>query len=260
MGSVSPRCRLHRSWRGSSSRAAPGVDAPGQRRTAQAAVELHLDVGTEVEGKADVVTAAVDLVDDVDAARRPVQPDRAAVPGRRAKRQVAVVLSGPLGDVAAVARPRSPGRSHDAATGRARRRRTGPAHPARWCCARWWSGNMTATQVRRGSSTCPDRRGCPRRRSRTSTDRASAWACAAMLRYPCGPPSQRHQISGPPSPVRPQQRYPGIGEPRRPRHGPALRCHACAPARPPMIVLAASGRHRRPPVEPAEQRIAERQQ
>ena len=29
---------------------------------------------------------------------------------------------------------------------------------------------------------------------------ASAWACAAMLRYPCGPPSQRHQISGAPFP------------------------------------------------------------
>ena len=35
MGSVSPRCRLHRSPGGSSSRAAPGVDALSQSRTAQ---------------------------------------------------------------------------------------------------------------------------------------------------------------------------------------------------------------------------------
>ena len=28
-------------------------------------------------------------------------------------------------------------------------------------------------------------------------DRASAWACAAIERNPCGPLSQRHQISGP---------------------------------------------------------------
>ena len=37
---------------------------------------------------------------------------------------------------------------------------------------------------------------------RTSSDRASAWACAAMERKPCGPPSERHQISGPPAPSR----------------------------------------------------------
>ena len=34
-----------------------------------------MHIGAEVEGKADVVTAAVDLVDDVDGARGPVQPD-----------------------------------------------------------------------------------------------------------------------------------------------------------------------------------------
>jgi len=48
-------------------------------------VELHVDVGTEVEGKPDFVTRAVDLIDDVDTARGAVQPDRSAVPGRRTK-------------------------------------------------------------------------------------------------------------------------------------------------------------------------------
>jgi hypothetical protein len=33
---------------------------------------LHLDIGTEVEGKTDVLATAVDLIDNVDAARGPV--------------------------------------------------------------------------------------------------------------------------------------------------------------------------------------------
>ena len=55
-----------------------------------------------MEGKADVVAAAVDLVDDVDAARCPVQQNRATMQRRRVKRGVTVVLSGPPGDVAVV--------------------------------------------------------------------------------------------------------------------------------------------------------------
>ena len=39
--------------------------------------------GPEVEGEPDAVAAAADLIDDVDTARGMVQPDRAAVPGRR---------------------------------------------------------------------------------------------------------------------------------------------------------------------------------
>ena len=48
-------------------------------------MELHFNVGTEVEGKPDVVTRAVDLIDDVDTARGAVHPDRSAVPGGRTK-------------------------------------------------------------------------------------------------------------------------------------------------------------------------------
>jgi dTDP-4-dehydrorhamnose 3,5-epimerase len=60
-------------------------------------VELRLNVRAEVEGE-----PAADLIDDVDTARGTVQPDRAAVPGRRTERQVAVVLGGPPGDLAGV--------------------------------------------------------------------------------------------------------------------------------------------------------------
>ena len=55
-----------------------------------------------MEGETDVMTAAEDLVDDVDTAGGPVQPNRAAVPGWRVKRQVAVVLCGPFDGVANV--------------------------------------------------------------------------------------------------------------------------------------------------------------
>jgi hypothetical protein len=51
-------------------------------------------------------------------------------------------------------------------------------------------------RARRGSSTCPGRRGSRRRRAAPPRRGASACACAAMERKPCGPPSQRHQISG----------------------------------------------------------------
>ena len=41
---------------------------PGQRRTAHGAVEFRLHLRAEVEGEPDVVAAALDLIDDVDAA------------------------------------------------------------------------------------------------------------------------------------------------------------------------------------------------
>ena len=77
---------------GSSSRAAPGAAAAGQLRIAQVPSSSRVHVRAEVEGEADVMTPAADLVDDLERARGPVQPDRAAVPGRRVERQVAVVL------------------------------------------------------------------------------------------------------------------------------------------------------------------------
>ena len=43
--------------------------------------------------------------------------------------------------------------------------RTGRAPRSPRCYARWSSGSRTATPARRGSSTCPGRRGCPRLRS-----------------------------------------------------------------------------------------------
>ena len=180
IGSVSPRCRLHRRPRGSSSRAAPGVAAPGQRRIALAPSSSASHVGTEVEGEADVVAAAVDLVDDLDAARGPVQPDRATVPGRRVERRVAVVLGGPARRPRRCRGRQSPGRSRAAATGTGRRRWTGSGRRARRCCARSSSGSTTATRARRGSSRCPDRRGCRRRRSgppRTGRRRGRARRC-----------------------------------------------------------------------------------
>ena len=71
--------------------------------------------------------------------------------------------------------------------------------------------NHSARPVRRGSSSCPGRRGCRRRRA-APPPKASAWACAAMDRKPCGPPSHRHQISGPSS-AGAQQNQAGLGEP-----------------------------------------------
>ena len=54
-----------------------------------------------MEGQTDVV-AAVDLIDDVDAARCLVQQHRAPMQGRRVKGGVPVVLSRPSGDVAVI--------------------------------------------------------------------------------------------------------------------------------------------------------------
>ena len=61
---------------------------------------MHL--GAEMEDKADIVAASFDHIDDVNAARGPVQQHRAAMPGRRVERGVAVVFGGPARDVAVV--------------------------------------------------------------------------------------------------------------------------------------------------------------
>ena len=76
-------------------------------------LEFYLNLGTEVEGQADVVAAALDLIDDVNAARGPVQQHRTTVHDRRIERGVTVVLGGPPDKVAVVddldlARPRMP--------------------------------------------------------------------------------------------------------------------------------------------------------
>ena len=102
MESVSPRCRLHRSPGGSSSRAAPGADAAGHSRTAHGLFKFRMDVSSEMESQADVAAAAVDLVDDVDAARGPVEQHRAAVQSRRIKRGVPVMFSCPSGNVTVI--------------------------------------------------------------------------------------------------------------------------------------------------------------
>ena len=73
------RARQFQPRRPGRGRARPAQDRAGP-------VELRPHVGAEVEGEADVVAAA-DLVDDVDAARGPVQPDRATVPGGRPERR-----------------------------------------------------------------------------------------------------------------------------------------------------------------------------
>ena len=45
-------------------------------------VEFGQDVGAEMKGKLDIVLG-VDLIRDLESARGPVQPDQAAMPGRR---------------------------------------------------------------------------------------------------------------------------------------------------------------------------------
>ena len=78
--------------------------------------ELHLDLWAEVEGKAHVVPAALDFIDDIDAARCPVQQHRATMQSGRVERSVAVVLSRPPGDVAVVDYLHLPACAHDSPT------------------------------------------------------------------------------------------------------------------------------------------------
>src|SRR5262249_42016102 len=73
---------------------------PAQDRTGP--VELGLHLRAEMEGEPDVVAVAGNLIDDVDAARRPVQKHPPAKQRRRARRSVAIMLGGPAGDVAVV--------------------------------------------------------------------------------------------------------------------------------------------------------------
>ena len=91
---------------------------------------------------------------------------------------------------------------------------------------------------------------------RTSTDSASAWACAAMDRNPCGPPSQRHHISGESAA---SVRRIVCRHRRNGQGGCAGRPLTCRfrqatppPARCPRPARA------RPPVQPTEERVAER--
>jgi hypothetical protein len=55
-----------------------------------------------MEGQTDVVAIPLELIDDVDAARCPVQQHRAAMEDQRAKRAVRIVLGRPSGDIAVV--------------------------------------------------------------------------------------------------------------------------------------------------------------
>src|SRR6185312_16302171 len=60
-------------------------------------VELGLDLGATVEGQTHVVTAAPDLVLDLDAPLGPVEPDRPAMGRRRVEGHVTIVLGRPAG-------------------------------------------------------------------------------------------------------------------------------------------------------------------
>jgi hypothetical protein len=68
-----------------------------------------LNFRAKVEGKTDIVAATPDLVDDIETARDPVEPDCAAVPGRRVEHPVAVVFCGPFSGVADVLHAEFPG-------------------------------------------------------------------------------------------------------------------------------------------------------
>lgn len=48
------------------------------------------------------MAAAVNLIDDIDAARRPVEEDRTTMQRGRIKRGIAVMLGSPSGDVAVI--------------------------------------------------------------------------------------------------------------------------------------------------------------
>src|SRR5580693_1986222 len=70
----------------------PGCGCGGPVQDCAKLFEFRLDVRSEMEGQTDVVAAAVDLIDDVDAARCPVQQHRAAMQGWRIERGVPLVL------------------------------------------------------------------------------------------------------------------------------------------------------------------------
>ena len=63
----------------------PGLAAARPAQLSTAAVEFYLDLGTEVEGQPDVMAASLELIDDINAAGRPVEQDRAAMQHRWVK-------------------------------------------------------------------------------------------------------------------------------------------------------------------------------
>ena len=197
----------------------PGLARDRPRQPRPGAVQLHGHVGPEVPGEPDR---------DLSGRLQGVDDGEAPAPG--VERHLAHVLDGHLEPAVAVV-PRRPAEVRglaEPAVGRRRPRLRRPqeraarhrlvAPPTRACCGRGSSGSSSATRARRGSSRCRDRRGCRRRRAGPRRDSASAWACAAIDRKPCGPPSHRHQISGRPRPAS------AAAPARRRRSDAAARC------------------------------------
>ena len=203
-GSVSPRRVAQVRPSGSDKVACCRPIGAGPSQVGSGAVQECSDLRPEVEQQLDLVLTS---------RRQQVRHDQSPVVGPEsygalvadgAARQlrVSVVHRRPH----AGRRPLPSGRAartswHGAPTGTARPTPTGRARDARACCGRASSGSTPATPARRGSSTCPGRRGCRRRRGEPRRESASACAWAAIDRKPCGPPSQRHQISGPSPPA-----------------------------------------------------------
>src|SRR5271165_1664015 len=87
-------------WQLQACRCRDGCIGPAQH--CHAPIELSVNLRPEMEGEAEIMTAAADLVDDVDCSRRTIQPYATTMPRWRAARGVAVVFSGPLGRIADV--------------------------------------------------------------------------------------------------------------------------------------------------------------
>ena len=82
------QCQAARPWH--------GLAGPAQHRAGS--IEFGPNQGTEVEGEAEVVAAAVDLVKDLNAARPAVKPDRTPMTDGRVEGGIAVMLCGPAVD------------------------------------------------------------------------------------------------------------------------------------------------------------------
>ncbi len=117
-------------------------------------VELRPDIGSQVEGQADIVAAA--------RSHRRCRCRATRGPGARSD-GVASVASAPDSHRALLSTQRSlrhrpqlsPCRSRGESRGTDRLRPTGSCRRARSCCARWSSGSTTATPGRRGSRRYP---------------------------------------------------------------------------------------------------------